>query len=272
MDVWSNIECPEQDQEIIEIDNFGKSLGTLPPEVNQIRELITRFEACHFKYQQHLNYIKASILTLRPVTDPAKIGSNHIQKGENAWKNDKTGRSFSGQQYLWALNDWLEDNPQIKKSENYNNELGNQIKKWLSKKDPEKERLIRLLTARLTYDWKSLEELQMGGEFKELEYQTCRMDICHYAFPKHLDLMLKAIGKKKPVGNFEGCGIYNTDIKAFIENEYNKLCIRLNSIIISSEGFHANNNEMIRIWLIACLAKTLKEQTGMTKQIPKLTD
>ncbi len=270
MDAWSNIECPSQEQEIIEIDQLGNTLGKLSPQVNQIRELITRFEACHFKYQQHLSYIKASILTLKPVVDPVRIGLNHPQKGEKAWQNDKTGRSLSGQQYLWAMTNWLSNHPQIKKPDNYNNELGNEVKKWLGKKDPEKERLVRLLAARLTYDWKACEILQKSGESKEIEFQVLRMDICHYAYPKHLNLMLKAIGKMKPVGNFEGCGIYNSDIKVFIENEFSKLCNWLNSKIISSKGLNLNHDEMIRIWLIVCLAKTLKEQTGLTKPIPKL--
>jgi hypothetical protein len=35
------------------------------------------------------------------------------------------------------------------------------------------------LLARLTWDWESYEKLQHGGRFKDIEFQACRMDICH---------------------------------------------------------------------------------------------
>ncbi len=50
---WAKIEIPPQDSEIIKIDEFEKRLGELPENVNRIRELITRFEVCHFKYRLH---------------------------------------------------------------------------------------------------------------------------------------------------------------------------------------------------------------------------
>jgi len=90
MDPWSNIEVSSQDTEITEIDKFEDTLDNIPSPVRKIRELITRFEVCHFKYEQHLKYINDSIVNLEPNTDPSKIGSNHINKGENGWENDKT--------------------------------------------------------------------------------------------------------------------------------------------------------------------------------------
>jgi hypothetical protein len=75
----------------------------LPDKVKIIRELITRFEVCHFKYQQHLKKIKDSIIDLKPSVDTSKIVINHIQHGESVLKKDSTGRSFTGQQYVWAL-------------------------------------------------------------------------------------------------------------------------------------------------------------------------
>ena len=56
----------------------------------------------------------------------------HIQHGENAWKNDKTGRSIIGQQYIWAIRNWLSDDTQEKIPEHYNKELGQQIEKQIS--------------------------------------------------------------------------------------------------------------------------------------------
>lgn len=103
MSYWSNIEISSQDPEIIEIDKFQKSLGELSVNVRKIRELIKRFEVCPFKYKEHLKYIKESMLNLSPNMEPGNIGLNHISKGKNTVKNDKTGRSLLGQQYLYSL-------------------------------------------------------------------------------------------------------------------------------------------------------------------------
>ena len=76
MKAWSNIQISPQDPEIIKINNLGKKLGELPDKVHKIRELITRYEVCHFKYQQHLRQIKDSIINLEPNVDSKKIGIN----------------------------------------------------------------------------------------------------------------------------------------------------------------------------------------------------
>ena len=107
MSYWSNIEISPQDSEIIEIDKLEKTLGKISENVHKIRELITRFEVCHFKYQQHFKHIKASILNLKPSVKSTKIGANHISKGKDVVKNDKTGRSILGQQYVNSLLKWL---------------------------------------------------------------------------------------------------------------------------------------------------------------------
>jgi hypothetical protein len=87
----------------------------LPDKVTRIREHITRFEVCHFKYQHHLKKIKDSINDLETNVDTAKIGINHIQHGEKVLNKDTTGKSQIGIQYVWALNAWL--------YENYKNEI-----------------------------------------------------------------------------------------------------------------------------------------------------
>ena len=271
MNAWSNIETSPQDSEIIEIDKFEKSLGNISVNVKKIRELITRFEVCHFKYQQHLKNIKDSILNLKPAEEPKKIGANHISKGKNAWKKDKTGRSSLGHQYLHALTNWLNEHSQVKLSEHYNKQLCQQVAVWLGVKNPEKERLVRLLVARLTWNWKSYEEYQHGGEYKELEYQVCKMDICHYAFPKHLDSLLKGIGRMKPIKNFEGCGTFSADTKTYIDEQFSILCDYLKYNIYSN-NINMGKNEQIKLWLIACLAKTLKEQVGLKKPIRELAN
>ena len=204
MNPWSNIEILDQDQEITGLDKLENNLDIIPPLVKRIRELITRFEVCHSKYKKHLNYIEDSIINLDPAIDPDKIGENHIRNGENAWINDKTGRSLAGQQYLWSLSSWLRKKGQRKTTENNDSKLESKISKWLGNKADDKERLVKLLIARLTYDWESYEKLQVGEQFKELEYQACRMDICHYAFPDHLNALIQATGKMHQSENYRG--------------------------------------------------------------------
>jgi len=264
MNAWSNIEISPDDPEIKGIDTFEKTLRDISLPVQRIRDLITGFEVCHFKYQRHLEYIKESILKLKPNIELKKIGSKHIRHGENAWKKDKTGRSRLGQKYVWALTNWLGDNPKGKDLEHYDKRLGQKVMKWLGEKNPEKERLIRLLKARMVWDWKSYNKLLQEKENKELEFQVCRIDICHYLFPKNLDSLLRGIGEMMPVKAFEGCGSSNPDIKKFVHNEFTGLNDSLKSLTSSS---NPDKNELLKAWLFACLAKTLKEQVRLKKRV-----
>jgi hypothetical protein len=92
------------------------------------------------------------------------------------------------------------------------------------------------------------------------------MDICHYAFPKHLDLVIQGIDRMEAIDNFEGCGSFNSEIKNYVEQQFLMLCDNLKP--------NANNNpeknEQIKIWLIASLAKTLKEQVRLKLSLPEL--
>lgn len=263
MKAWSNIQISPLDTEIVKINTIEKKLGELPDKVIKIRALITRFEVCHFKYQQHLKKIKDSIIDLEPTVEIEKIGSNHIQHGEHVLNNDTTGKSFVGQQYVWAIKEWLDENTKDELPENYDKKLGQKIQKWLGDKNPDKIRLARLLLARLTWNWKSYEKLQQGGKFKDLEYQACRLDICHYAFPKNLNLLLRGLGHMKAVEdkNFEGCGSYNNDIKAFLKQEF----LDLNDAIKSLKINHSTTkNNLMKAWLFACLNKTIKENIDIS--------
>ena len=263
MNYWSNIQISTQDPEIKKINNLEKSLGEIPDKAYKIRELITRFEVCHFKYQIHLKKIKDSITTLNTNVDTAKIGVNHIQHGEKVLIADKTGKSLIGQQYVWALKAWLNDSTGIEMSEKYDYRLGKQVQKWLGDKNPDKIRLVKLLLARLTWDWKTYEELQEGGKFKDIEFQACRMDICHFAFPENLDLLLQGIGQMKAVEkkNFEGCGSHNEEIKSYLEKEFLELNNSLKSLQIKNG---LSKDDLIRTWLVACLAKTIKENINLS--------
>lgn len=73
MNVWSNISISSKDPEIIKINELEARLGKIPDIVYKIRELITRQEVCHFKYQQHIKKIKDSIINFEPDVVPDKI-------------------------------------------------------------------------------------------------------------------------------------------------------------------------------------------------------
>jgi hypothetical protein len=163
----------------------------------------------------------------------------------------------------------LDNNPKKIIFDNYNKKLSRQIQNWLGDKSPDKIRIVRLLSARLTWDWKSYEELQHGGEYKDIELQACRMDICHYAFPKNLDLLLQGIGQMKPVKEFEGCGSYDNNTKAYIEKEFSILNDMLKTFIGTGKS---DKIKLIRIWLIACLAKTIKEDVNLSNPIIDLVN
>ena len=264
MNAWSNIQISTEDNEINKINNIEKKLGKIPDKIYQIRELITRFEVCHFKYRQHLEKIKNSIVNLEPIVDPVTIGINHIKSGKDAWENDKTGRSIIGQQYVYMIRKWLGNCKGEKTPEYYDNKLDRKIEKWLGEKNQEKEKLVRLLLARLMWDWKLYEELQNKGKHKELELQVCSMDICHYVFPENLDLLLQGLGEMKPVEKFEGCGSFNTNIKNFIEKEFSILNEQLKHLLNDGKS---NKNTPIKVWLFASLAKTIKEQVNLTSSL-----
>ena len=264
MNVWSNILLSTEDNEINKINDIEKNFSKTHTKIYQIRELITRFEVCHFKYQQHLKKIKTSIGNLEPAIDPVIIGINHIKSGKDAWKNDKTGRSIIGQQYVYMIKKWLGNCKGKKKPEYYDNKFNRKIETWLGEKGPEKERLVRLLLARLLWDWKLYEELQSKGKYKELELQVCSMDICHYVFPDNLDLLLQGLGEMKPVEKFEGCGSFNTNIKNFIEKEFSILNRQLKHL--DNDG-KPNKNKTIKIWLFASLLKTIKEQVNLENSL-----
>ncbi len=142
------------------------------------------------------------------------------------------------------------------------------ISKWLGDKTPDKERIVRLLIARLTYNWESYEKLQLGGQFKELEFQTCRMDICHYDFPSHLDTQIQAIGKMQSHKGLEGCGSYTSEIKMFLTGKYSEIVSSISDISKDRFLLKQNKNDQFRIWLYLCLAKTIKEQTGINDSLP----
>ena len=267
MNLWSNIIVSPEDEEIGKIDVYEQKLEKIPESIHGIRELITRFEVCHFKFQKHLQRIKEAITNLEIDLNPENIGKNHLQHGDTVWTNDHTGRSLLGQQYVWALQHWLGDLNTKKKHGKFDDQLFRKIQKWLGEKNDDKARMVRLLLARLKWDWKQLDALQEAGKHKELEVQLSRMDICHYAFPLNLERVVKGIGRMKPVPNFEGCGTFNKYINNFIEQELHSLDHSLKSLLKENKP---SRKKTFRIWLLACLIKTMKEQVELSEPIIEL--
>ncbi|MBI9064505.1 MAG: hypothetical protein JEZ14_21140 [Marinilabiliaceae bacterium] len=264
MNAWSNIEVSNKDPEVMRINQFEKRLGTLPNNICQIRELITRFEVCHFKARQHLYNIKSAITHLQPQINLDSIGMNHIRHGDDAWKNDESQRSRMGQQYIEVIKSWLNDTPNGP-SIIIDDEIASKpIHEWLGTKEPAKEHLVRLLLARLTWDWTTYETLLSGSKEENLEYQICRLDICHYAFPSNLDNVLQGIGNMQPASGFEGCGSFNAEARDFLMHEFGLLNEWLKTLIHDEQP---DKTELIKTWLIACLCKTIKEQVKLSDLI-----
>ncbi len=263
MNAWSNVEISQEDPEIRRIDAMENVLHQLDPDVRRVRELITRFEICHFKYRQHIGRIKASIINLHPTVIPDSIGVTHLRAGEDAALRDGTGRSALALKYIRALRGWLNhDAPGSR--EQGEEQIHDQVDEWLGEKEPDKERLVRLLTARMKWDWESYEKLNQGERHRELALQCCKMDTCHYRFPENLDLLLRAIGELRPAKNFEGCGSFTPDIRDLIKREFNDLNTLYRSV--SARG-SPGKADPARAWLLACMLKTMKEQAGLNMPI-----
>ena len=259
------------DEEVAAIDQMKQSLGSIPEHINQIRKLITRFESCHFKYQQHYRHIMESIAILHPMIVLSKIGSNHPHNGANAWKNDTTGRSRIGQQYIEALQSWIDDdsssNVGVPGQEAL--VLKQRVDVWLDDRSEEKVGLVRMLLARLLWLWQPMEEYRRGDALSDLEYQTERTDICNYAFPQNIERLTQAIGKLKPVDAFDGCGTFSVETKSFISKEFSKLCEWFKTDTPDND-LGLGEKEPLKVWLVACLAKTLKESIHLSYPLPKI--
>ena len=73
----------------------------------------------------------------------------------------------------------------------------------------------------------------------------------------------------KPAENFEGCGSYDKSIKDYIAKQFHIL----NEMLLSkSEVEPHDKHDLIKMWLIACLARTLKEQIGLKAPIANLVN
>ena len=69
--------------------------------------------------------------------------------------------------------------------------------------------------------------------------------------------------------SFEGCGSLNSEIKRRVGQEFSQLNGLLKSI---SKLHQTDKNELLKVWLFACLMKTLKEQAGLGHKIDGLVN
>jgi len=145
--------------------------------------------------------------------------------------------------------------------------MNQQVTAWLEEKNDTKGKLVSMLLDRLLY--KSLEKYLEGGELKGLEFQVMATDICSYAFPGNIEKVIRAIGRLEPVNDFDGCGTADAEIKSFITGEYKRLCIWLKKDRAGIDSIFGKK-EPFKIWLVACLAKTMKEQTHLVYPLPDL--
>jgi hypothetical protein len=258
MDSWHNIIISKNDPEIIEINKLENEFEVVSTSVKAVRQLITKFEICHFKYTIHYDYILRSIEFLSPFVDPDSIGSSHPRKGPDSWKKNKTGHSRTAQIYIDALQLWL--NPKsltvfdshirvIQIMEAHITEL-------LNERNNEKEKLVELLIKRLL--WRPMDRLQDQIE---------RTDICHYTFPDNIERVLAGIGSLAPAEDFQGCGSYNSKIKREVSVWFLQLCMWINGEPGYLDRVLGKRNNA-KIWLATCLAKTLKEQVSLINKLP----
>ncbi|MFG1691634.1 hypothetical protein ACGF5M_05730, partial [Gemmatimonadota bacterium] len=63
-DPWSNLSASPHDEETARIDRLEGELGDISESTRGVRQLITRFEPCHFKCLRHFEQILRSIDSL----------------------------------------------------------------------------------------------------------------------------------------------------------------------------------------------------------------
>ncbi len=203
------------------------------------------------------------------MVEGSRIGLSHSRFGEAAGRDETTGRSEIGRQYMEALHSWLEEDSSASGGVPGQEALKvkQRVKAWLGDRSEEKVGLADMLLARLPWSWRSLEDCRRGGALGELEFQVERMDICSYAFPQNIEGLIQGIGKLEPVTAFEGCGAFNAEIQSFVSEEFSRLCEWLEADELDN-GLGLGKKEPLKAWLVACLAKTMKESVHLSSPVP----
>jgi hypothetical protein len=56
---------------------------------------------------------------------------------------------------------WLADYPLLNPTGLFSNEIYKNTSDWLGAKSPQKEKVVRIIVAKLTHDWKSLKKFKL---------------------------------------------------------------------------------------------------------------
>jgi len=260
LEPWANLGLDQPDAEIGEIHRMELRAHPLPPVALRIRELITRLEICHFKVARHIGRIVEAIGSLRLDLNPADIGRAHPRCGEYAWRNDRTGVSRRGQEYIWALQMWLADTASSEAdSRRVPRELAERVNGALGNKNASKVRLVSALVDRLVL---RADRQPLPPELGSFWLQIEATDICHYAFPVNLERMIEGIGRLQPVPEFVGCGSFDEARRELAREAVRALRVWLRGEP-SRLADQLGDRTPLKAWLVACLAKTLKELTHL---------
>jgi hypothetical protein len=267
MELWANIGFEQPDSEIIEIYRMEQRIGTLPKVAEDIRNLITRLEICHFKFEHHVLRIIGAIGSMELDLDPDSIGSARPSCGENAWREDKTGRSRKGQEYIWVLKAWVAgEKPPEEDSRGIPEKLFEEVYSSLGQRNKHKEALVSALLNRLLGNFET-ERKALEVQFEGLIYQIDRTDICHYEFPENIKKTIEAIGELKPSSDFEGCGSHDEEHQIMALHYVMELNAWLHGER-SETGRMLGEKTLLKEWLVACLAKTIKELAWFEERKP----
>ena len=137
----------------------------------------------------------------------------------------------------------------------------------LGEPDSDKRVLVEALINRLL--WKFGNERQpLPEKFDEIGEQIDRTDICHYTFPVNVERIISAIGRLMPLSDFEGCGSFGSEQLRLTEEYFNELCNWLQKRR-SRLDTQLGKRTPLKRWLAACLAKTIKEYTGLREPMLK---
>jgi len=263
---WANLGLSRMDAEIRRIHQLERAAVPLPPVATTIRELITRFEICHFKAERHVQRIIAAIGEMRLDLAPATIGTAHPKSGETAWRQDRTGRSRPGQEYIWVLQMWLAEAPYSDLDpRGIPRKLVDRVNGALGQPNAQKRLLVLALLARLLL---KADRSPLPAELAPFWEQVEATDICHYTFPDNLERMIQAIGRLEPAADFVGCGSCNPEGREMARRHFEALCTWLRGERGSLDA-QLGDRTPVKEWLAACLAKTLKEVAALREPMPQ---
>ncbi len=107
-------------------------------------------------------------------------------------KADKKGQV---QHYLQAMHHWLSDHSIARPDDQMDENFRLHVHACLGRKSSEKERLVRILIARLTSDYYSMKKLRGLVADKKTIYRIEQLDIFSGDFQRQTEMVLMDIGQ-----------------------------------------------------------------------------